>query len=219
MKILKNSITLLLLITLIIGCKKDKDPVYTITGRLMSTCDQPAPNIDGLLLTQPSSSSGFGKEPIHIAFSSDSDGYFKIIFRESEVNSYSMSLKNWDTFLDGISPFQDTDLGDVLYTKPTFSFVVKLIVSKPYTKYDTLSIPDYKYPFSYDRLYLPGPFTDTIIDTIKDYLFYDPIRYNVNSKFEFESYMTNDFYNRKTTTITISDFCKDKLYNAVVKVE
>lgn len=219
MKTLKNSIALLLLITLIIGCKKNKDPEYVITGRLMSTCDEPAPNIEGLRLSQPSSQSGFGKEAIYKGFSSDSEGYFKITFKESEANSYPMFLEDWDTFLEGISPFQDTDLGEVLYGTQTFSFVLKLKGNNSYTKYDTLSIPDFNNPMTYYRIYIPGPFNDTILDTIIDYHFSDAIQFGGDSKFVFQTYMKDDFDHWNNTTVSISSFCNNNLYTAEIKVE
>ena len=218
MKKLKNSITTLLFITLLMGCNEHKERQYVVEGRLMYSCGVPAANVQDIAIKQVPPAMNLGKDPIFKRFSTDEDGYFKIIYKYKEASSSPMYFAKSGKFFEGIPSYESLDLGEVFYGSPTFSFVIRLEVDKVYTEEDTLFLPDYE---NNDYIKRPGPFENGVYDTVLNKSYLKCIQYDYPSEFEVRYLWKtkNKEEEMKHSSFKITNFCDNIIYDAVIKIK
>ena len=168
-----KTVNILLILFLLTACEKDNETITTIEGQLMASCDVPAANTSGFILTNDGLLSGPG---ISLSFTTDENGHFKVSHRgkADQLNSFTVRVQGSSDVLKVSSlPGDNKDLGKVYINPFPAKFVIKLEVNNPYSQNDSLVLFDFNNPNampSSAKLY-PGPFTNTIIDTIDNYMF------------------------------------------------
>lgn len=168
-----KTLNILLILFLLTACEKDKETITTIEGQLMASCDIPAANTSGFILTNDGLLSGPG---ISLNFTTDDNGHFKVSHRgkADQLNSFMVRVQGSSDVLkvSGL-PGDNKDLGKVYINPFPAKFVIKLDVNNPYTQNDSLVLFDFNNPNAMPtsaKLY-PGPFTNSIVDTIDNYMF------------------------------------------------
>ena len=139
----------------------------TITGRLMQSCDTPAANREGSIITSDGLLTGAGEI---LFFNSDENGYFEATYSgRKSITSFRVSVQgNGDvlrvTHLEG----KKKELGDVYIFPPSVSYYLYLDVDSSYTAYDTLHYLNGGFPNNGESSYLKlaGPFNNGVIDSI-----------------------------------------------------
>jgi len=76
-----KTLNILLILFLLTACGKDEETITTIEGQLMASCDVPAANTSGFILTNDGLLSGPG---ISLSFTTDENGYFKVSYSEKD---------------------------------------------------------------------------------------------------------------------------------------
>lgn len=212
MKILVNGIVAFTLASSFLAC--DKKEEFMIQGRIMHDCDTPASNISYLTLSQSYVMFNLGKSPFSTDFTTDSNGYFKVVYKRNAANGTHFQI---DNFFHNIPAYQNLDVGDVFLNGPILNYVRRLEVNNTYTVNDTLIIRDYNAPNGF--LEMAGPFQNGIIDTVwnvegSKYVWFNitPI-YDVQYRFNLPIH--SDW---STAEFPITDFCTDDLYELVIKI-
>ena len=175
---MKTTIYFILILILASACKKitnSNDPVV-IEGILMASCDVPAANKSGFIITDDGLLSGPG---ISLSFTTDEKGYFKITHTGKEsVDKFTVRVQGSSdvlrvTNLSG----NKKNLGKVYINPPTASYYLELQVNNAsYSELDTLYYQNGNFPQNEETPWckIAGPFSSGIIDTI-------PIIYNMTA--------------------------------------
>jgi hypothetical protein len=151
------------------GCKdENEDKVYTITGKVVTSCDNPVPVANlPFELWYYSDSKRDSKQ--HATGVTDEKGYFSVQYTQTNGgfnSSLELILANGPfgqkPLLSKIPQNQNLNIGNI-YTDTNFYLLVKIITTRSFTVNDTLfyiaGTKDYKS--------LVGPFAnEQIIDTI-----------------------------------------------------
>lgn len=164
---MKNLISFVAIVTLLIACTKNSNKEVTVTGRLMQSCDTPAANKNGIihlsgggLLNHPSTS---------LEFTTDENGYFKVTHNKS-FSEFSVRTSANHSVLEANISGDEKELGEVYIFPPSVSYYLTLKVNNStYTDQDTLTYYDWGYPQNGAEHWVKrkaGPFTDGIIDTV-----------------------------------------------------
>ena len=154
---------LLLLLLGFTSCGKNK--TTTVSGRLMQSCDTPAANREGSIITSDGLLTGAGEI---LFFKSDENGYFEATYNgRKSITSFRVSVQGSGdvlrvTHLEG----EKKDLGDVYIFPPNTSFYLSIEVEKEYSNLDTLFYPSYNPSTNNTWIKVPGPFYNGIIDTV-----------------------------------------------------
>jgi hypothetical protein len=166
-----KTLNILLVLFLLTACGKDEETITTIEGQLMASCDVPAANTSGFILTNDGLLSGPG---ISLSFTTDENGYFKVSHRgkADQLNSFIVRVQGSSDVLKvpGL-PGDNKDLGKVYINPPTVNYYLKLeVINSDYTNLDTLHFSNGGFPVNGQApwLKLAGPFTTGIIDTIQN---------------------------------------------------
>ena len=218
MKTIKDLLTAFVLTSFLFACDKSNEIKYTVKGRLMHACGVPAANVTDVLFKQHGQPL-FGQKGMFLSFNTDAEGYFEVVYNRKDANSLDMEILKNGPILEGIPAMKNLDLGEVFWGGMPVSFVLRLDVINPYTVIDTLVVPDFNASSPFAKIHLPGPFNDTILDTIVDFSYIGNIKYNTNPKMMFISWLTNSSNNPYETSLSIPDFCTEQLYEVVFKIE
>lgn len=155
-----NHVVFIVLLVIVNSCNKDKE--YTLTGRLMASCDVPMPNTvislkqDVNMLNQ----GGFLGD-----FSTDENGYFNIVYTPERGGA--LRFVSNGSFFENIPAYQNLDLGNVYYGA-SVNFNISLEVTNPYTDQDTL---EYGNPITGQSEFIPGPFQSGQIQVVNGAFF------------------------------------------------
>ena len=221
MKTIKYFTATILLSTLTLGCNKieHEKTEYTIEGRLMYNCDTPASNVEDIYLSQTPDGINLGKKPLHFTFNTDQDGYFKATYEGSKANGSDFELGKTGRIMEGIPRKKNINIGNVYWQAPSFSYIRRLEVIKPYSINDTLIIPDHNNQNNLFK-YLPGPFSNGIIDTVWNHipLGIFPARYNSIPKFS-PYYRLATEHNWRESSIILNDLCFQGIYDVVLVLD
>ena len=157
---MKNLLYLLLLISFLVSCKKEKqenDPI-TISGRIVGDCSMtPLANSPMKLLI--SESQAFTGSDVSIYdFTSDANGYFTYTLT-NPPDVFISELRFGGTTIKGVVGNSSKGLGDLI-AAPTANFVVKLKINNSYGLGDTLSLANYDNLFQ--SIKIAAPFKDTV---------------------------------------------------------
>jgi hypothetical protein len=116
-----KTINILLVLLLLTACEKDKDKITTIEGQLMASCDIPAANTSGFILTNDGLLSGPG---ISLSFTTDENGHFKVSHRgkADQLNSFIVRVQGSSDVLkvSGL-PGDNKDLGTQLFLSKNYT--------------------------------------------------------------------------------------------------
>jgi hypothetical protein len=160
---MKNIISFVAIVTLLIACTKNSNREVTVTGRLMQTCETPAANRNGIihlsgggLLNHPSTS---------LEFTTDENGYFKVTHNR-RFSEFSVRTSANHSVLEASISGDEKELGEVYIFHPNTRFLINLKVHNQYTEQDTLLYPDYNSSSGFGWRKVPGPFSNGIIDTV-----------------------------------------------------
>jgi hypothetical protein len=175
---MKTFIYLLAILLLASACKKvtgSNEPV-SIEGRLMASCDVPAANKSGFILTDDGLLSGPG---ITLSFTTDENGYFKITHTGKEsLDKFTVRVQgSSDVLRVNHLSWKKKNLGKVFINPPTASYYLELQVNNSnYSEFDTLYYQNGNFPQNGETPWckIAGPFSNGIIDTI-------PIVYNMTA--------------------------------------
>lgn len=172
-----KTINILLVLLLLTACKKDEDKITTIEGILMASCNTPATNTSGFILTEDGLLSGPG---ISLSFTTNENGYFKVSYSgKKDLSSFMVRVQGSSDVLKvpGLQG-NNKDLGNVYINPPSVSYYLRLEVSNnTYTESDTLTYYDWGYPqngASHWVRKIAGPFESGIVDTV-------PLVFNMNA--------------------------------------
>jgi hypothetical protein len=163
-----KTINIIFVLIFFTACVKQKDKVTTIEGELMASCDTPAANKSGFILTEDGLLSGPG---ISLSFTTNENGYFKVTHKGKEdLNVFTVRVQGSSDVLkvSGL-PGDKKDLGKVYINPPVASYYLHLEVgNSSYTELDTLHYRNAGYPSNGKDPWIkkPGPFLNGIIDTV-----------------------------------------------------
>lgn len=145
---MKTTIYFIAILLLASACKKitnSNDPVV-IEGILMASCDVPAANKSGFIITDDGLLSGPG---ISLSFTTDEKGYFKITYSGKEsVDKFTVRVQGASDVLRVTNLSGKTkNLGKVYINPPSVSFYMKLKINNhAYNELDTLHYRNAGYP-------------------------------------------------------------------------
>jgi hypothetical protein len=161
-----KTLNILLVLFFLTACGKDEETITTIEGQLMASCDVPAANTSGFILTNDGLLSGPG---ISLSFTTDENGYFKVSHRgkANQLNSFTVRVQGSSDVLKvpGL-PGDNKNLGKVYINPFPTNFIIKLDVRNAYTENDTLVMMDYSSSDPFANRLIAGPFTNGVLDTI-----------------------------------------------------
>jgi len=221
MKTIKYLITLTLVAFLSLGCNKtiNKGKEYTVEGRLMYNCETPMDNTEFSFRQGDPGILGI-KTPLSLLVKTDAEGYFKVVYNGKEANVSNFTIRDGGTIMDNIPVFENINLGNVFWQLPPVSFIRRLNVINQLTQYDTLLLTDYNDPNPLAELRISGPFENGIIDTVwnisnlKSFTYNSPIIFESKYRLTSSSVLTWE-----SATFSITEFCSEQLYDAVIKIE
>lgn len=161
---MKKLIGYIIAVVLFTACAKNKSNEVVVTGRLMQSCDTPAANKEGTILTADAILSG----PGHIIdFTTDENGYFEARHSGSGFTRFTVRVEGSSDVLkvDYLSG-DKKELGEVYINPFPTNFIIHLDVKNPYTENDTLVMMDYGNPDPLAQRYIPGPFESGFFDSV-----------------------------------------------------
>jgi hypothetical protein len=165
-----KTVNILLILLLLSACKKEDDKITTIEGQLMASCDVPAANTSGFILTNDGLLSGPG---ISLSFTTDENGHFKVSHRgkADQLNSFTVRVQGSSDVLKvpGL-PGDEKNLGKIYINPFPTNFIIKLDVRNAYSENDTLVMTDYTSSNPFDNILIPGPFTSGVLDTVFNHM-------------------------------------------------
>ncbi|MGM0478797.1 MAG: hypothetical protein ACQERC_06210, partial [Bacteroidota bacterium] len=133
---MKNLVGYIMAVVLFTACAKNKSNEVVVTGRLMQSCETPAANREGTILTADAILSG----PGHIIdFTTDENGYFEARHSGSGFTRFNVRVEGASDVLkvDYLSG-DKKELGEVYIFPPSASYYLYLDVDSAYTENDTL---------------------------------------------------------------------------------
>ena len=145
------------------SCIKNK--TITIEGRLMQSCDTPAANREGSIISADGLLTGPGEV---LFFTSDENGYFKASYTgRVNIVSFGVSVQGGGEVLRVNHLEGDKkELGEVYINPFPTNFIIKLDVENPYTENDTLVMTDFSNPNPLANKLVAGPFTSGVLDSV-----------------------------------------------------
>ncbi len=137
----------------------------------MASCDVPAANTSGFILTNDGLLSGPG---ISLSFTTDENGYFKVSHKgkADKLNSFMVRVQGSSDVLkvSGL-PGDNKDLGRIYINPFPTNFIIKLNVQNSYSENDTLVIRDFASPNNFATKLIAGPFTNGFLDSVINHEF------------------------------------------------
>ena len=86
-----KTLNILLILLLLVACKKEDDKITTIEGQLMASCDTPAANKTGFIITEDGLLSRPG---ISLSFTTNESGYFKVTYKgKKDISSFMVRVQ------------------------------------------------------------------------------------------------------------------------------
>lgn len=163
---MKKIATYILALLFLTSCSKNKSNEIIVSGRLMQSCNTPAANKEGMIVTADAILSGPGEI---LYFTSDENGYFEAKHTGSGFTRFTVRVNGSSDVLnvDYLSG-DKKELGEVYIFPQSASYYLYLDVDSTYTENDTLHYGNPGFPADGTSPWLKkaGPFSNGIIDTV-----------------------------------------------------
>jgi hypothetical protein len=156
--------------------KEEKDKSRVVKGKIVRDCfGTPYPNLKLNL----NGSRNYFQKPVSATTRTDENGVYEIRY-EGPISE--LILNSGAPIMDRIPGHLDyVDVGEIIQGMGIGNFVIKLEVKNPYTEQDTLFYNRFRMPLNDETIgMLIGPFSDCILDTVRDFPLLPGISYGEN---------------------------------------